>query len=162
MMEIKKANKSHVSGIVKVCTEANWATYRSIYKKEYIESIIATYYNDERILEEVSSSSKDWGGYFVALDQDEVVGVAGGGMISDLDAEVYVLYLDPNRRNEGIGSLLLNAVTEQQEEYGARIQWVSVQKGNKKAIPFYEAKGFKVVTEEESDGYQSLRYSRQI
>ncbi|MEN2467285.1 GNAT family N-acetyltransferase [Ornithinibacillus sp. JPR2-1] len=162
MIQIKKANTTHVSGIVKVCTEANWATYHNIYSKEYIESIIATYYHNERILEEVSSSSKDWGGYFVALDQDEVVGVTGGGMISDLDAEVYVLYLDPHRRNEGIGSLLLNAVTEQQKEFGARVQWVSVQKGNMKAIPFYEARGFKVVTEEESDGYQSLRYSRQI
>ncbi|WP_417168712.1 hypothetical protein [Terrihalobacillus insolitus] len=57
-------------------------------------------------------------------------------------------------------------VTKQQkEEYGAKEQWVSVQKGNMKGIPFYEAKGFKFQYEkipEENPAYIKLRYSRKI
>jgi ribosomal protein S18 acetylase RimI-like enzyme len=62
-------------------------------------------------------------------------------MINDTAGEVFVLYLGPNRRNEGIGTMLLEAITKQQkEEYNASEQWVSVQKGNEKGIPFYEAR----------------------
>ncbi|MGF7127417.1 GNAT superfamily N-acetyltransferase [Natronobacillus azotifigens] len=51
--------------------------------------------------------------------------------------ELFVLYLDPTRRNEGIGTKLLDAITQQQkEEFGAEKQWVSVQKGNRKGILF--------------------------
>lgn len=162
MIQILKANSTHVDGISKVCTDANWATYSGIYTKEYIEKIIKEYYNPERIRSEVSSSSKGWGGYFVALENDEVVGAGGGGLISDTAGEIYVLYLSPNRRNEGIGSILLDAITTQQKEFGATEQWISVQKGNQKGIPFYEAKGFEFQYEEQEDGYTSCRYKRQI
>ena len=168
MIKICKATPDHVEGIAKVCTEANWATYSEIYSNEYIENVIKEYYTKERILKEVSHSSKEWGGYFVALDNDEVVGAAGGGMISDTAGELFVLYMDPDRRNEGIGTQLLHAITIQQKEYGATEQWVSVQKGNHKGIPFYEARGF--LFQYEQDGYSTnngehyitLRYKRDI
>lgn len=168
MIHIQKANPSHVQGIIKVCSEGNWATYRDIYTNEYIERVINEFYNQERILEEVTTSDRQWGGYFVAIENDEVIGAGGGGMTGDTDGEVYVLYLDPSRRNEGIGTLLLDAITQQQkEEFHASKQWVSVQKGNQKGIPFYEAKGFVYVHEQhgygnEEEDYKSLRYSRLI
>jgi GNAT superfamily N-acetyltransferase len=169
MIHILKANKDHVKGIKKVCSDGNWATYRDIYAKEYIERVIEEFYNEERILKEVTTSDREWGGYFVAVDNDEVVGAGGGGMLNETEAELYVLYLDPSRRNEGIGTRLLDAITQQQkEEFHAGKQWVSVQQGNQKGLPFYEARGF--VFEREQDGYgnkededyQSLRYYRFI
>jgi ribosomal protein S18 acetylase RimI-like enzyme len=79
---------------------------------------------------------------------------------------LFVIYLDPTRRNEGIGSKLLDAVTKQQkDEYGAKVQWVSVQKGNMKGIPFYQAKGFKFQYEKIDPHYPvfvKLRHSRNI
>ncbi|SFF57536.1 Acetyltransferase (GNAT) family protein [Halobacillus alkaliphilus] len=87
-------------------------------------------------------------------------------MIDDGIGELFVLYLDPDRRNEGIGTKLLETITQQQKvEYGAKEQWVSVQKGNRKAIPFYEAKGFKFRHEKippQNPEYIKLRYSRLI
>lgn len=168
MIHILKANEAHVKGISKVCSDGNWATYRDIYTKEYIERVIEEFYNEERILKEVTTSDRHWGGYFVAIEDDKVLGAGGGGMISETEADLYVLYLDPARRNEGIGTLLLNAITwQQKEEFHASKQWVSVQKGNQKGIPFYEARGF--VFDREQDGYgnkeedyRSLRYSRFI
>lgn len=168
MINICKATPNHVEGIAEVCTEGYWATYSDIYSKDYIETVIKDFYNNERILNEVTHSSKEWGGYFVALENGEVIGAGGGGMISADASELFVLYLNPNRRNEGIGTLLLNAITNQQKEYGAIEQWVSVQKGNQKGIPFYEAKGFqfqyeqKGYSDNEGHNYISLRYKRHI
>ena len=89
-------------------------------------------------------------------------------MADDTLGELYVLYLDPNRRGEGIGTLLLNAVTAQQKEWGATEQRVAVAKGNQKAIPFYEARGFRFLSEKDSyfsakqEGYVTLHYIRKI
>nr|WP_254901195.1 GNAT family N-acetyltransferase [Tuberibacillus sp. Marseille-P3662] len=76
--------------------------------------------------------------------------------------------MDPNRRREGIGTKLLNYLTDIQCNKGAREQWVSVLKGNDKGIPFYEAKGFHFMHEKEAysnvegEDYISLRYRRDI
>ncbi|MCA1060340.1 GNAT family N-acetyltransferase [Rossellomorea aquimaris] len=168
MIHIHKANPSHIQGIKKVCSDGYWATYRNIYTKEYIERVIEDFYNDKRILKEVTTSDRYWGGYFVAVENDEVIGAGGGGMIGETEGELFVLYLDPTRRNEGIGTLLLEAITQQQkEEFHANKQWVSVQKGNEKGIPFYEARGFVYEKEQpvygnEEGEYRSLRYSRDV
>lgn len=169
MISIYKASPSHVNGIAKVCSNAYMATYSETHTKEYIERIIKEFYNPERILKEVTNTSRHWGGYFVAIENNEVVGAGGGGMIDHTAGEVFVLYVDAERRNEGIGTRILDAITKQQkEEYHAAEQWVSVQKGNMKGIPFYEAKGFIFKHEKsgygnaEGENYVSLRYYRKI
>lgn len=167
-MKICKANSNHVEGIAEVCIESYWSTYHDIYSKEYIETVIRDFYNHQRILSEVTYSSKEWGGYFVALENEEIVGAGGGGMLNDTAGEIFVLYLNPNRRDEGIGTQLLQAITHQQKEFGAIEQWVSVQKGNQKGIPFYEAKGFQFQHEQKGyhdkkeNNYITLRYKRQL
>ncbi|WP_229720305.1 GNAT family N-acetyltransferase [Oceanobacillus neutriphilus] len=163
-----KANDSHVKGISSVCIRAYWATYGETHSKEWIEKVIRVY-NRARILREVSESNRDWGGYFVAIENGKVVGAAGGGMIDEEIGELFVIYADPDRRNEGIGSGLLNTITKQQkEEYGAQSQWVFIQKGNMKGIPFYKSKGFKFQSENIPKVYPEfparikLRYSREV
>lgn len=169
MVFIQKAQPEHVKGIARVCTEGYWATYDEMYSAEYINAVIKEFYNEQRILEEVESSSREWGGYFVALDNGEVVGAGGGGMISEKAGEIFVLYLDPDRLGEGIGTKLLEAITRQQkEEFGAQEQWVSVAKGNEKGIPFYEAREFicrserPVYRSNADDKIISLRYWREL
>jgi ribosomal protein S18 acetylase RimI-like enzyme len=56
--------------------------------------------------------------------------------------QVLVLYLDPPLRGCGLGTALLDHVTDQQRAAGATEQWVSVTAGNLLAIPFYRARGF--------------------
>ena len=73
------------------------------------------------------------------------------------EGEIFVLYVDPNRRNEEIGTILLDAITHQQkEEFYATKQWVSVEKDNQKGIPFHEAKGF--VYEHEIKYWPAIRF----
>lgn len=167
-IHVIKADHRHIEGIANVCTEAYWATYSNTYPKEYIRRIVKEFYNHERISEEVSVSNKYWGGYFVAVEDEKVIGAGGGGMIADTTGEIFVLYLDPERRNEGIGTMILDAITFQQKKLGAKEQWVSVQKGNQMGIPFYEAKGFTFKYEKsgygnvEGEKFISLRYCRTI
>ena len=169
MINIIKADPSHVEGISKVCSDGQWATYNGLRSEDYIKRVIKEFYNHERILKEVTVTSREWGGYFAAVEDNEVIGTIGGGMIGETSGEVFVLYLKPNRRNEGIGTRLLDVLTKQQkEEYQATEQWVSVAKGNEKGIPFYEARGFTFINEQrgyensEEENYISLRYVRKI
>lgn len=168
MIAVYRATLEHVEGIAKVCSDGYRATYTHIYPQAYIERIISEFYNDDRIFNEVTTSNKEWGGYFVAMEKDKVVGAAGGGMTSETTGELFVIYLDPTRRNEGIGTLLLDAITEQQKDLGATEQWVSTPKNNHKGIPFYEARGFHFQYEKdgygnrEGEDYISLRYRRGI
>jgi ribosomal protein S18 acetylase RimI-like enzyme len=107
--------------------------------------MIAEFYVPERVGREVrpSPDGVSWQGYLVAEDSGgEVIAAAGGGLIEPRVGELFVLYADPLRRREGAGRELLAAVTAQQTAAGAEEQWVSVDPGNRKGIPFYEAMGF--------------------
>ncbi|MFB4161391.1 GNAT family N-acetyltransferase [Geomicrobium sp. JSM 1781026] len=167
-MHIQRATIDDVPGIIRVCTKGYWATYRELVSDEYIERICNEFYNEERVTSEVTSIDERWVGYIVAIEDGQVIGAGGGGMLSANRSEVYVLYLDPDRRNEGIGSKILAEITAQQMNLGATEQWVSVQEGNQKGIPFYEAKGFiyesrvKAYANTEDERYVNLRYRRTI
>jgi len=165
MIRICQAAPEHVEGIIQVCTAGYRATYRDIYPDEYMESVIREFYNRERVLREVTEFSREWGGYFVAVEDGKVIGAGGGEMVNDTAGELFVLYVDPNRRNEGIGTRLLQAITDQQLALGATEQWVSVQKGNMRGIPFYEARGFELQQERpgwHNEQYITLRYKRKL
>lgn len=166
---VRKAQQGDEQGIVDVCVAAQWNTYNDLYSKEYIEGVIQKFYTVERIQKEIGETNRDWNGYFVALLNNEIVGAIGGGVDDKGISEVYVLYLDPEKRNKGIGTRLLNYLTDvQRSKYGAHEQWVSVTKDNMLGIPFYEARGFKFQHEQQSyeskPEYQaiSLRYKRNI
>lgn len=168
MISIQKATTEHVNGIAKVCIDAYWATYGSLLSNEYIERMIDEFYTYDRILNELTVTNREWNGWIVAVDKGEVVGAGAGGMISENHGELFVLYLDPNRRKEGLGSMILDAVTIELKTYSAKEQWVSVTKGNNRGIPFYEARGFICVHEQaeygvvEGEDYRALRYHRLI
>ncbi len=156
-----------MEGISRVCIEGRHDAIGHIKSVESLRRNDQVFYNHDRIRRELEEAD-GWDGYFVALDDGNVVGAIGGGMVDNDTSEVYVLYLDPKRRREGIGTQLLNHLTDIQRNKGAKEQWVSVLKGNGKGIPFYEAKGFHFMHEKraygnvEGEDYISLRYRRDI
>ena len=168
MIMIQKATTDHIEGIAKVCIDAYWATYKELLSHDYIKRMINEFYTYDKLFKDVTVTNRSWNGWTVALDNGEVVGAGAGGMISENHGELFVLYLDPNRRNEGLGTKILEAITTELKTYGAKEQWVSVTKYNDKAIPFYEAKGFNFIHEQdeygiiEGEDYQALRYHRII
>ncbi|WP_117161689.1 GNAT family N-acetyltransferase [Paraliobacillus sp. X-1268] len=168
MIKIRKAILEDIGGIIKVCSEGHRNTYPELLPQHHIEKIIKEFYNEERIKKEITNITEEWNGWFVAIDNGTVLGAAGGGFIDSGVSELFVIYLDPERKREGIGSKLLEAVTKDQIERGAKIQWVSVAKDNFMGIPFYEAIGFKYQGERPSyelpaeEGYKALRYKREL
>nr|WP_163528959.1 GNAT family N-acetyltransferase [Halobacillus ihumii] len=167
MVVIRRASSEHVEGISRVCSEGCMDTYKGIRSKENIMRNNKIFYNYDRIDRELEEA-EGWDGYIVALEDEEVVGAIGGGMIDRDESEIYVLYLAPKRRGEGIGTQLLDYITSVQIEKGSKEQWVSVQKGNHKGIPFYEARGFTKNSEKlahsnaSDEEYISLRMVRGI
>lgn len=158
---IRQSTIKDAVGISEVLTVSQWFTYDSLFSEDYINKLINQYYNLKRIKEEIISINEKWHGYIVAVKADKIVGVIGGGMINKEAGEVYVLYLDPTQRNSGIGSRLLEFFTKiQKHKYGAKDQWVAVAKGNKYAIPFYEARDF--IFQEEVKSYGSKLEDRDI
>lgn len=168
MITVRKATENDIKGIIKVCSDGYRVTYEELLPKKYIEKIISEFYFEDRIRNEILETSDSWNGWFVAVENNEVVGAGGGGFISDGIAELYVLYLNPNRKRAGIGSKLLAAITNEQIEKGALEQWVSVTKDNQMAIPFYESVGYEYISEQpsyelpEEKGFVSLRYKRKL
>ena len=166
MIEIRKANLSDVQGIIRVCSDAYRTTYPGLLPQRYIEKIIGDFYYEERIRNEIVTTGHEWNGWYVALENGEIVGAGGGGFLGETVAELFVLYLDPARKREGIGSRLLESITAEQIRRGAKEQWVSVAKDNVMAIPFYEAVGFQYQGRQpayglpEEEGFVSLRYRR--
>ncbi|MCG7335575.1 GNAT family N-acetyltransferase [Sporosarcina sp. ACRSM] len=166
---IRRATRHDAKPMADLLAKCQWFTYKTLYSDEYIENLIAQYYNVERIEQENVSISKDWHGYFIAEMEKSILGVIGGGMTDASIGEVYVFYIDPSLRGQGIGTRLLDFFTKHQKfTYGAQEQWVAVAKGNQHGIPFYEAKGFTFHHEEltygtrEEDQDISLKYKREI
>jgi GNAT superfamily N-acetyltransferase len=65
--------------------------------------VIAEYYAPERIRREVAAP-EGWDGWIVAVEDESVIGAGGGGITQPGVGEIFVLYLDPTRRGEGIGT----------------------------------------------------------
>jgi len=68
-------------------------------------------------------------------------------MTGDSVGEVFVLYVDPNRRGRGFGTAVPELLIRQQAHLGAVDQWVSVLAGKALGIPFYKTRGFEFVEE---------------
>lgn len=146
-MDIKKAAIEDVEGICSVCS-AGWRdAHANLYCEDHINKAAQQFYSRERVQSEVLDP-RGWNGWYVAIDNGRVVG-AGGGTSMNGRAELWVLYLDPQRRREAIGTKLLTKITDECRSQGAGEQWLSVAKGNDKGIPFYEAMGFRVAEEQE-------------
>ncbi len=166
-VNVREALDQDAPGISQVCSAGWRETYRAIYSQTYINWVINEFYNLDRLKSEIQDPGS-YDRWLVAEEKLTIVGAAGGGLTSPEEWEIFVLYLDPLRRRQGIGTLLLNALTDQATRHGATEQWVSVTQGNRLGIPFYETRGFvlrsehSIVSPPTGETLLTLRYSRKI
>ncbi|PAE17403.1 GNAT family N-acetyltransferase [Virgibacillus sp. 7505] len=162
-MEIRKAEPAHAEAIAYICAKGWRQTVEGKLSKEAQKLTVEHWYNLDRVKVDINA-----GGYnYVAIAEEEVVGVIGGKVTAPEMGEVFVLYVDEKLRYQGTGTLLLDALTQDQKKQGARKQWVSVQEGNQLGIPFYEARGFcfqekKTTLMDTGETQVSLRYYREL
>lgn len=145
MIKVRFATEEDAKSISNICSKAWKVTYANIYSKDYIGKVIDEFYNVERIAKESSESSSYWHGYIVAYEGKKILGCIGGAIEGETGS-IYVLYVDPDHKGKGVGSALLEFLTDHQKEnYGITRQEVFVTTGNMMGIPFYEKKGFELV-----------------
>ena len=169
---VRLALPDEADAVGEVCRRGFAVSSQGLLSTRTIEKQAAAYYASARVRTEIASAGEDpsWQGYVVAVTgAGRVLGAAGGGVTSEGLGQVYVLYLDPDLRGRGVGTALLDFVTDQQRSAGATEQWVSVTEGNQMGIPFYRARGFVerdrvpyTTVDGRPAGAHSLRMSRPV
>ncbi|CRH90521.1 putative acetyltransferase [Chlamydia trachomatis] len=168
MISTRFATPADAQTICDICASAYRMTYKNLSTPDYIEKVIADFYNLERVTAECSNSTKDFHGYMVAELDGQVLGCIGGAVPgNDLQGHIYVLYLHPDHKRRGMGRALVNFLTDyQKEHYGITSQLVNVAMDNYMGIPFYEAMGFakkeQVPNWYDPNGKDTLHFERYV
>jgi ribosomal protein S18 acetylase RimI-like enzyme len=144
MAEVRAARAADVAAIVDICTRAYAATYRDLLPASYLDRMLTEFYQPEAVAGRILPAQPGWLGFQVVTDAGRVLGVAAGGLTGPGTGELHVIYLDPDERGRGLGTLLLDRITAQIRELGATEMWAAVVAGNDLAVPFYEARGFTI------------------
>ncbi|CEI83601.1 ribosomal-protein-alanine N-acetyltransferase [Oceanobacillus oncorhynchi] len=160
---IETAVTEHVKSIAAICSFGWKQTVEGKLSEKYRNKHAEEWYNHERVKADIEQGSYT----HVAIVNSKVAGVIGGAITESRVSQVFVLYVEEKYRYKGIGRHLLNILTEEHKKAGATEQWVSVQDGNQRGIPFYEARGFR--KQEKKSGvtdtgepFVNLRYSRSL
>ncbi len=102
-MEVRKALRSDLLGVGRVIHAAAWETYTGLLKPATISEILASLYSPSTLKRRLLE-----GGLAVAVDERQVVvGTAIAEFHEDY-IEVSALFIDPDHRRRGIGSLLVD------------------------------------------------------
>lgn len=144
MVSVRRAELKDVADIIAICSAGWQETYKDLVSQSCIDQVIKEYYNTVSVTKEVTENSPNFHGYWVAEKEGRVLGCIGGGIDGENAGHVYVFYVHPDMKGQGIGTALLNAFTAYQKEtYGITEQWVtSLMEGNLIGQAFYEKSGF--------------------
>ncbi|MBB2948020.1 GNAT superfamily N-acetyltransferase [Actinoplanes lutulentus] len=168
MPKVRAAREADVTSIAGICSRAYAATYQGILPAGYLDRMLAEFYVPERITKDLAPAPPSWLGYQVVEEDGRVLGTAAGSLTAPGVGELAMIYLEPGERGRGLGSLLLDRITEQVRELGATEMWVAAVVGNELALPFYEARGFTIQGKRRAYGSTddedawSLRLRREI
>jgi GNAT superfamily N-acetyltransferase len=130
-LSVRRGRPEDVEAVRTVAAAAWRDTYAGLLRPETIEAFIAGAYSVERMEQRISST-------FVVEDGSQVVAFAGAVELPDR-VDLVAIYALPERRGQGAGSLLLDAV---RAAFRGQTISADVLDGNRKGEAFYEAKGF--------------------
>ncbi|MBR4382196.1 MAG: ribosomal protein S18-alanine N-acetyltransferase [Selenomonadaceae bacterium] len=90
--------------------------------------------------------------FLIVEEHGKIIACAGADIFADA-AEIVSFAVDPDRRNQGIGTKLLETLIETVKKRGATVFILEVRPSNKIAIKLYEKFGFEIVDREENYYY---------
>ncbi len=158
---VRPAVEAEASSVSRLMADSLRNGYLSLLGKAEVERLVGRYCSLARIRTEIGApgSGPGWLGWLVAVEPGGgVLGAAAGGVAEAGAGEVYCLCVNADRRREGIGSALLEAVSEQQRGAGARRQLISLHSPEDPLLPFLSRHGFRP-REEDLGG---MRYARPL
>ncbi|MEU4625870.1 GNAT family N-acetyltransferase [Actinoplanes sp. NPDC023801] len=165
---VRRAVDTDAAAIARICSTAYRNAYRELLPEGYINRSVAAFYQEPRIVADIDASPPAWFGYQVVEEDGRVLGAAGGGLSGPAAGELSLIYLESAERGRGLGTLLLDRVTEQIRDAGGTEMWVSVFLGDSAGIGFYRARGFqpmdtvRATLSREDDHIRSLRMRRPL
>jgi ribosomal protein S18 acetylase RimI-like enzyme len=155
-VSVRPATVADVAGIQQVARRAWHATYREFLPAEAIDTILDDWYATEELEASITAGRSV---YLVA----ETEGIAGYASAAPTDAEgnreaqLYAIYVDPDLWGDGIGTVLLDGITDRLAERDVERLRVEVLADNTVGVSFYESRGFERTTERERTvGEQTL------
>ncbi len=138
------------------------------FKKDDLEKVqnIADISLEEEYNTELFITIKElWDdGFLVYEINGEVSGFICGIILDSETVRILMLAVHPFYRNRGMGSELLKRFMEVSSSIGTNKVVLEVRVGSRKAIKFYQKRGFEIVERLEDfytnseDGYQMVRY----
>jgi ribosomal protein S18 acetylase RimI-like enzyme len=144
-MRIREAEPEDAKAIAGVHVRSWQAAYRGQLTDEYLDglSVEERLEQHRRSLEEPRAEWRTW----VADDGGRVVGFAVTGPSEDADAEpstaeVYAIYLEPDRVGTGLGRGLFEHAVADLRERGFKVVTLWVLETNERARRFYEVAGW--------------------
>jgi GNAT superfamily N-acetyltransferase len=144
-LQIRLADGDDLAGVMAVGHRTWPPTYEPIAGPEYVAMGLAKWWTSDVVTDSIRK-----GRTIVAVEGDEVVGVATVGVLDDALA-LWKLYVVPGQHGRGIGSRLLEAVVERAVDAGHHRIVLSHIEGNEDAARFYRSRGF-TETHRESGG----------
>ena len=143
-MEIRKATLADARGIARVHVDSWLATYKGIVPDTYLDQL--TYDAREQLWDKNLKADNN----YVAEKKDgEIIGFATGGIertgkYDRLEGELYAIYILPEYKGQGIGSLLMGSLVNDLKEKGINSLLVWVLEDNR-SRGFYEKMGGQAV-----------------
>jgi N-acetylglutamate synthase-like GNAT family acetyltransferase len=165
---VRQAVESDAATIARICSTAYRNAYRELLPEGYISRSVAAFYDEARIATDIAPAPPEWFGYQVVEQDGRVLGTAGGGMSGAATGELSLIYLEAAERCRGLGTLLLDRVTDQVRNAGGTEMRVSVFLGDSAGIGYYRNRGFqpmdtvRATLSREDDHIRSLRMRRPL
>jgi ribosomal protein S18 acetylase RimI-like enzyme len=153
-MRIREADPKDAKAIAEVHVRSWQAAYRGQLTDEYLDglSVEERIEQHRRSLEQPRAEWRTW----IADDGGRVAGFAVTGPSEDADAEpstaeLYAIYLEPDRVGTGLGRNLLEHAVADLRDRGFRAATLWVLETNERARRFYEMAGWRADGTETSE-----------
>ncbi|MEW9675395.1 GNAT family N-acetyltransferase [Lentibacillus sp. L22] len=142
---IRTMKTDEISQVQHVAKTSWNSTYDGIIPADIQNNFLKTAYSDEQMKHRLKSSL-----FLIAEVNGEIVGFANFSPVNDIgQTELGAIYILPEHQGLSIGTDLLHEGLKLQPD--AKEVFISVEKDNDIGKHFYEAKGFKIISEFEED-----------
>ena len=153
-VSIRDAIVDDVPDIQEVARRSWEATYGEFLPEQTIEAVLDDWYTRPQLEIPVAAEATV---YLVAATNDDVIGFASAAPTNHNEAQLYAIYVDPDRWNSGTGTKLLDAAIERLQDSGVERLRVEVLADNDVGVSFYESREFERITERDvTMGEQTL------
>ncbi len=147
MLSIKNATTINIDAIIALNLQVWPHTYSAILPQEQIAYMLQAMYSPQVLQEQMSTGHT----FILCYNDDELVGFAAFSRIKEEIHKLHKIYILPGKQGLGIGTFMLNHITNIVAGLGAKFLELNVNRYNHNAKAFYDKAGFTTYREEDID-----------